>query len=155
MQLKGKYLCKYQNLYAEIRMKKIFVGPAAWRTKLQSHFLLLMETLDLRREPNSLSMSDWFILHALVFLLVPSSTFKAANDLLDLQPAFQQPLPLSTTNTWGGESSSLLANSSVHTATTFTNTHTHHILISTHTSLRHSPQYTHSVVWFLRIYAPL
>ncbi|XP_051257511.1 phosphatidylinositol binding clathrin assembly protein a isoform X9 [Dicentrarchus labrax] len=34
----------------------------------------------------------------------PSSTnsnSKAANDLLDLQPAFQQPLPLSTTNTWG------------------------------------------------------
>ncbi|KAI3373679.1 hypothetical protein L3Q82_021957, partial [Scortum barcoo] len=30
-----------------------------------------------------------------------NSTFKAANDLLDLQPAFQQPLPLST-NTWGG-----------------------------------------------------
>uniref|UniRef100_A0A8C6S2S0 Phosphatidylinositol-binding clathrin assembly protein n=1 Tax=Neogobius melanostomus TaxID=47308 RepID=A0A8C6S2S0_9GOBI len=26
---------------------------------------------------------------------------KAANDLLDLQPAFQQPLPLSTANTWG------------------------------------------------------
>uniref|UniRef100_A0A3Q1IYM3 Phosphatidylinositol-binding clathrin assembly protein n=1 Tax=Anabas testudineus TaxID=64144 RepID=A0A3Q1IYM3_ANATE len=32
-----------------------------------------------------------------------NSTSKAANDLLDLQPAFQQPLPLSTTNTWGGE----------------------------------------------------
>ncbi|XP_070838783.1 phosphatidylinositol binding clathrin assembly protein a isoform X5 [Chaetodon trifascialis] len=34
----------------------------------------------------------------------PSSTnsnSKAANDLLDLQPAFQQPLPVSTTNTWG------------------------------------------------------
>uniref|UniRef100_A0A673APT3 Phosphatidylinositol-binding clathrin assembly protein n=1 Tax=Sphaeramia orbicularis TaxID=375764 RepID=A0A673APT3_9TELE len=34
----------------------------------------------------------------------PSSnngTSKAANDLLDLQPAFQQPLPLSTANTWG------------------------------------------------------
>ncbi|XP_026229013.1 phosphatidylinositol binding clathrin assembly protein a isoform X2 [Anabas testudineus] len=31
-----------------------------------------------------------------------NSTSKAANDLLDLQPAFQQPLPLSTTNTWGG-----------------------------------------------------
>ncbi|XP_044225780.1 phosphatidylinositol binding clathrin assembly protein a isoform X18 [Thunnus albacares] len=30
-----------------------------------------------------------------------NSTSKAANDLLDLQPAFQQPLPLSTTNTWG------------------------------------------------------
>ncbi|XP_028278269.1 phosphatidylinositol binding clathrin assembly protein a isoform X12 [Parambassis ranga] len=29
-----------------------------------------------------------------------NSTAKAANDLLDLQPAFQQ--PLSTTNTWGG-----------------------------------------------------
>ncbi|XP_055005004.1 phosphatidylinositol binding clathrin assembly protein a isoform X8 [Boleophthalmus pectinirostris] len=34
----------------------------------------------------------------------PSSnnSSKAANDLLDLQPAFQQPLPLSTGNTWGG-----------------------------------------------------
>ncbi|XP_076606017.1 phosphatidylinositol binding clathrin assembly protein a isoform X19 [Chaetodon auriga] len=35
----------------------------------------------------------------------PSSTnsnSKAANDLLDLQPAFQQPLPVSTTSTWGG-----------------------------------------------------
>ncbi|XP_058482945.1 phosphatidylinositol binding clathrin assembly protein a isoform X26 [Solea solea] len=35
----------------------------------------------------------------------PSSTnsaSKAANDLLDLQPAFQQPLPLSTANSWGG-----------------------------------------------------
>nr|XP_020477445.1 phosphatidylinositol-binding clathrin assembly protein-like isoform X10 [Monopterus albus] len=31
-----------------------------------------------------------------------NSTSKAANDLLDLQPAFQQPLPLATTNTWGG-----------------------------------------------------
>ncbi|CAJ1064516.1 phosphatidylinositol-binding clathrin assembly protein-like isoform X18 [Xyrichtys novacula] len=31
-----------------------------------------------------------------------NSNSKAANDLLDLQPAFQQPLPLSTTNTWGG-----------------------------------------------------
>uniref|UniRef100_A0A8C6S7W5 ENTH domain-containing protein n=1 Tax=Neogobius melanostomus TaxID=47308 RepID=A0A8C6S7W5_9GOBI len=31
---------------------------------------------------------------------------KAANDLLDLQPAFQQPLPLSTANTWGGFSAS-------------------------------------------------
>uniref|UniRef100_A0A4W6DAR9 Phosphatidylinositol-binding clathrin assembly protein n=1 Tax=Lates calcarifer TaxID=8187 RepID=A0A4W6DAR9_LATCA len=31
-----------------------------------------------------------------------NSTSKAANDLLDLQPAFQQPLPLSTTSTWGG-----------------------------------------------------
>ncbi|XP_062289825.1 phosphatidylinositol binding clathrin assembly protein a isoform X2 [Scomber scombrus] len=30
-----------------------------------------------------------------------NSTSKAANDLLDLQPAFQQSLPLSTTNTWG------------------------------------------------------
>uniref|UniRef100_A0A3Q3JWY4 Phosphatidylinositol-binding clathrin assembly protein n=1 Tax=Monopterus albus TaxID=43700 RepID=A0A3Q3JWY4_MONAL len=30
-----------------------------------------------------------------------NSTSKAANDLLDLQPAFQQPLPLATTNTWG------------------------------------------------------
>uniref|UniRef100_A0A3Q0T9F9 Phosphatidylinositol-binding clathrin assembly protein n=1 Tax=Amphilophus citrinellus TaxID=61819 RepID=A0A3Q0T9F9_AMPCI len=30
------------------------------------------------------------------------STSKAANDLLDLQPTLQQPLPLSTTNTWGG-----------------------------------------------------
>ncbi|XP_078142971.1 phosphatidylinositol binding clathrin assembly protein a isoform X12 [Centroberyx gerrardi] len=39
----------------------------------------------------------------------PSSTngtSKAANDLLDLQPAFQQPLPLSTANTWGGFSAS-------------------------------------------------
>ncbi|XP_060912077.1 phosphatidylinositol binding clathrin assembly protein a isoform X6 [Labrus mixtus] len=38
----------------------------------------------------------------------PSSTnsnSKAANDLLDLQPAFQQSLPLSTTNSWGGEGS--------------------------------------------------
>ncbi|XP_035481046.1 phosphatidylinositol binding clathrin assembly protein a isoform X14 [Scophthalmus maximus] len=35
----------------------------------------------------------------------PSSTnssSKAASDLLDLQPAFQQPVPLSTTNSWGG-----------------------------------------------------
>ncbi|XP_054481109.1 phosphatidylinositol binding clathrin assembly protein a isoform X10 [Anoplopoma fimbria] len=35
----------------------------------------------------------------------PSSTnsgSKAANELLDLQPAFQQSVPLSTTNTWGG-----------------------------------------------------
>ncbi|XP_067350172.1 phosphatidylinositol binding clathrin assembly protein a isoform X18 [Channa argus] len=31
-----------------------------------------------------------------------NSTSKTANDLLDLQPAFQQPLPLSITNTWGG-----------------------------------------------------
>ncbi|KAM6911025.1 phosphatidylinositol binding clathrin assembly protein a isoform 2-T2 [Lycodopsis pacificus] len=31
-----------------------------------------------------------------------NSTCKAANELLDLQPAFQQSLPLSTTNTWGG-----------------------------------------------------
>ncbi|KAK7904302.1 hypothetical protein WMY93_016909 [Mugilogobius chulae] len=33
----------------------------------------------------------------------PSSnnSSKAANDLLDLQPAFQQPLPLTTGNTWG------------------------------------------------------
>nr|XP_046265802.1 phosphatidylinositol binding clathrin assembly protein a isoform X4 [Scatophagus argus] len=34
----------------------------------------------------------------------PSSTnsnSKAASDLLDLQPAFQQPLPVSNTNTWG------------------------------------------------------
>ncbi|XP_049448526.1 phosphatidylinositol binding clathrin assembly protein a isoform X5 [Epinephelus fuscoguttatus] len=30
-----------------------------------------------------------------------NSTSKAANELLDLQPAFQQTLPLSTTNTWG------------------------------------------------------
>ncbi|KAM9847306.1 phosphatidylinositol binding clathrin assembly protein a isoform 2-T2 [Aulostomus maculatus] len=30
-----------------------------------------------------------------------NSTSKAANDLLDLQPAFQQSLPLSTNNTWG------------------------------------------------------
>ncbi|XP_044077725.1 phosphatidylinositol binding clathrin assembly protein a isoform X1 [Siniperca chuatsi] len=30
-----------------------------------------------------------------------NSAFKAANDLLDLQPAFEQTLPLSTTNTWG------------------------------------------------------
>ncbi len=133
--------CENKNwLYKIIRIKKIFLGPALWRTKLESHFLL-METLDLRREPNALSMSDWFIFLALVFLLVPSSTFKAANDLLDLQPAFQQPLPLSTTNTWGGESSTLLGNTSVHTATTFTNTYTHHILISTHTSLRHSLEF--------------
>ncbi|XP_062262425.1 phosphatidylinositol binding clathrin assembly protein a isoform X21 [Platichthys flesus] len=36
---------------------------------------------------------------------VPSSTnsmSKAANDLLDLQPAFQQSLPLTTNNSWGG-----------------------------------------------------
>uniref|UniRef100_A0AAQ6ALS4 Phosphatidylinositol-binding clathrin assembly protein n=1 Tax=Amphiprion ocellaris TaxID=80972 RepID=A0AAQ6ALS4_AMPOC len=31
-----------------------------------------------------------------------NSTSKAATDLLDLQPAFQQPLPLSITNSWGG-----------------------------------------------------
>ncbi|XP_033833870.1 phosphatidylinositol binding clathrin assembly protein a isoform X24 [Periophthalmus magnuspinnatus] len=31
-----------------------------------------------------------------------NSSSKAANDLLDLQPAFQQPLPLSTGSTWGG-----------------------------------------------------
>ncbi|XP_039633121.1 phosphatidylinositol binding clathrin assembly protein a isoform X13 [Perca fluviatilis] len=31
-----------------------------------------------------------------------NSTSKAANELLDLQPAFQQPLTLSTSNTWGG-----------------------------------------------------
>ncbi|XP_068577388.1 phosphatidylinositol binding clathrin assembly protein a isoform X10 [Cebidichthys violaceus] len=31
-----------------------------------------------------------------------NSTSKAANELLDLQPAFQQSMPLSTTNTWGG-----------------------------------------------------
>ncbi|XP_068577383.1 phosphatidylinositol binding clathrin assembly protein a isoform X5 [Cebidichthys violaceus] len=30
-----------------------------------------------------------------------NSTSKAANELLDLQPAFQQSMPLSTTNTWG------------------------------------------------------
>ncbi|XP_028450517.1 phosphatidylinositol binding clathrin assembly protein a isoform X5 [Perca flavescens] len=30
-----------------------------------------------------------------------NSTSKAANELLDLQPAFQQPLTLSTSNTWG------------------------------------------------------
>ncbi|XP_026185106.1 phosphatidylinositol binding clathrin assembly protein a isoform X6 [Mastacembelus armatus] len=30
-----------------------------------------------------------------------NSTSKAANDLLELQPAFQQPLPLNTSNTWG------------------------------------------------------
>uniref|UniRef100_A0A4W6DAT9 Phosphatidylinositol binding clathrin assembly protein a n=1 Tax=Lates calcarifer TaxID=8187 RepID=A0A4W6DAT9_LATCA len=36
-----------------------------------------------------------------------NSTSKAANDLLDLQPAFQQPLPLSTTSTWGGQISSV------------------------------------------------
>ncbi|KAM9384378.1 phosphatidylinositol binding clathrin assembly protein a isoform 6-T6 [Pholidichthys leucotaenia] len=39
------------------------------------------------------------------FFSTPSSTnstSKAANDLLDLQPAFQQPLPLTTANTWGG-----------------------------------------------------
>ncbi|XP_044077727.1 phosphatidylinositol binding clathrin assembly protein a isoform X3 [Siniperca chuatsi] len=35
-----------------------------------------------------------------------NSAFKAANDLLDLQPAFEQTLPLSTTNTWGGFTSS-------------------------------------------------
>ncbi|KAM9384374.1 phosphatidylinositol binding clathrin assembly protein a isoform 2-T2 [Pholidichthys leucotaenia] len=38
------------------------------------------------------------------FFSTPSSTnstSKAANDLLDLQPAFQQPLPLTTANTWG------------------------------------------------------
>lgn len=40
---------------------------------------------------------------ALVFLLVSSSNSKAANDLLDLQPAFQQPLSIPATNTWGGE----------------------------------------------------
>uniref|UniRef100_A0A3Q1EH88 Phosphatidylinositol-binding clathrin assembly protein n=1 Tax=Acanthochromis polyacanthus TaxID=80966 RepID=A0A3Q1EH88_9TELE len=31
-----------------------------------------------------------------------NSTSQAATDLLDLQPAFQQPLPLSVTNSWGG-----------------------------------------------------
>uniref|UniRef100_A0A671VA33 Phosphatidylinositol-binding clathrin assembly protein n=1 Tax=Sparus aurata TaxID=8175 RepID=A0A671VA33_SPAAU len=31
-----------------------------------------------------------------------NSNSKAANDLLDLQPAFQQPLPVSSSNTWGG-----------------------------------------------------
>ncbi|XP_074466391.1 phosphatidylinositol binding clathrin assembly protein a isoform X23 [Sebastes fasciatus] len=31
-----------------------------------------------------------------------NSTSKAANELLDLQPAFQPTLPLSATNTWGG-----------------------------------------------------
>lgn len=50
-------------------------------------------------------MNDWLIVRTFIFLLVPSSTSKGANDLLDLQPAFQQPLPLSTNNTWGGESS--------------------------------------------------
>ncbi|XP_030293009.1 phosphatidylinositol binding clathrin assembly protein a isoform X17 [Sparus aurata] len=30
-----------------------------------------------------------------------NSNSKAANDLLDLQPAFQQPLPVSSSNTWG------------------------------------------------------
>lgn len=44
-----------------------------------------------------------FDLNALALLVLFSSS-KAANDLLDLQPAFQQPLPLSTANTWGGES---------------------------------------------------
>ncbi|XP_034539157.1 phosphatidylinositol binding clathrin assembly protein a isoform X14 [Notolabrus celidotus] len=33
-----------------------------------------------------------------------SNSIAAANDLLDLQPAFQQSLSLSTTNTWGGDS---------------------------------------------------
>lgn len=48
-------------------------------------------------------------------LLVPSSNSVAANDLLDLQPAFQQPLPVSTTaNTWGGEISASLGISTVH-----------------------------------------
>ncbi|XP_056301142.1 phosphatidylinositol binding clathrin assembly protein a isoform X11 [Pseudoliparis swirei] len=32
-----------------------------------------------------------------------NSTSKAANELLDLQPALQQSLPPSTTNTWGGQ----------------------------------------------------
>ncbi|XP_034539147.1 phosphatidylinositol binding clathrin assembly protein a isoform X4 [Notolabrus celidotus] len=32
-----------------------------------------------------------------------SNSIAAANDLLDLQPAFQQSLSLSTTNTWGGD----------------------------------------------------
>ncbi|XP_074527782.1 phosphatidylinositol binding clathrin assembly protein a isoform X6 [Halichoeres trimaculatus] len=36
-----------------------------------------------------------------------NSNSAAANDLLDLQPTFQQLLPLSTTNTWGGEGSTL------------------------------------------------
>lgn len=43
------------------------------------------------------------ITSALVFRLVSFSNSKAANDLLDLQPAFQQPLSMSVANTWGGE----------------------------------------------------
>uniref|UniRef100_A0A8C9ZG68 Phosphatidylinositol-binding clathrin assembly protein n=1 Tax=Sander lucioperca TaxID=283035 RepID=A0A8C9ZG68_SANLU len=67
-----------------------------------------------------------------------NSTSKAANELLDLQPAFQQPLPLSTSNTWGGESFALLHNTSVLPVSTFTNTHTHthvtYLLAHTHIS---------------------
>lgn len=42
-------------------------------------------------------------------LSTPSSTnsnYKVANDLLDLQPTFQQPLPVSATNSWGGYTTS-------------------------------------------------
>ncbi|XP_047462823.1 phosphatidylinositol binding clathrin assembly protein a isoform X11 [Mugil cephalus] len=46
---------------------------------------------------------------AIDLLSTPSSndsSSKAANSLLDLQPAFQQPLPLTTVNTWRGFSAS-------------------------------------------------
>lgn len=109
---------------------QFLAAPGLLRTKLQSYLFLLVATLELGGKSKVLWMSDWFILYALVFLLIRSSNSKAANDLLDLQPAFQQPLPLSTTNTWGGENSTLLGNSSIHTATTCT-----HILISAHTPL--------------------
>ncbi|XP_056252880.1 phosphatidylinositol binding clathrin assembly protein a isoform X16 [Seriola aureovittata] len=46
---------------------------------------------------NSTPAIDLFSTHSST-----NSTSKGANDLLDLQPAFQQPLPLSTNNTWGG-----------------------------------------------------
>ncbi|XP_056252871.1 phosphatidylinositol binding clathrin assembly protein a isoform X7 [Seriola aureovittata] len=45
---------------------------------------------------NSTPAIDLFSTHSST-----NSTSKGANDLLDLQPAFQQPLPLSTNNTWG------------------------------------------------------
>lgn len=96
--------------------------------ELRSWFLLLITTRGLSRALNGLLISDWFVRNALAFLLVPFSNSKAANDLLDLQPAFQQPLPVSATNTWGGEIPASLGISSAH------------VLI--HTLLSHSAQST-------------
>lgn len=57
-------------------------------------------------------MEDINVIRVCVFLCLSwcvsgSSTPKVPNDLLDLQPAFQPSLPLSTglplANTWGGE----------------------------------------------------